>query len=248
MKKNTQESLTPDIKKCLFMYTGIIFSFHLGLFIIAHVLGFDIGILPFVYIPKTDFIGLLISIPFVLVFDFVLSAFLLLLTFKNGIICFDWIRRFSNTQKRRSNIIMFVILASIFLILTYSYIQYQTVFVCVITNGGVKTIYKSFVGTPYSAWVLITIAIAIVWCALRKLLNKRVWEAIFPVAILVMLTYISRIPFQDFFNQFQFSSVTSQNVSDAFKILYTLVVISLTASFVKSLVNYTFLLSSHKNV
>jgi hypothetical protein len=248
MKKNTQESLTPDIKKCLFMYTGIIFSFHLGLFIIAHVLGIDIGILPFIYIPKTDFIGLLISIPFALVFDFVLSVFLLLLTLKKGVICFDWVRRLSDKKKRRSNIVMFVFLAFIFLILIYFYVQYQTVFVCVITYGGVKTIYKSFVGMPYSAWVLITIAIAIVWYALRTLLNKSVWGAIFPVAILVMLTYISRIPFQDFFKQIQFSNVTSQNVSNAFKILYILVVISLTASFAKSLVIYTFLLSKHKNV
>lgn len=247
MKKNTQESLTPDIKKCLFMYTGIIFSFHLGLFIIAHVLEIDIGILPFVYIPKTDFIGLLISIPFALVFDFVLSALLLLLTYKKGIICFDWVRRFSDRKNRKSSKIAFVILALIFLILIYYYIQYQTVFVCVITNGGVKTVYKSFVGMSYSVWVLVAMAIAVVWYAIRMLLNKRVWEAIFPVAILVMLTYISRIPFQDFFKQLQFSRFTSQNVYDAFKILYILVVISLTASFVKSLVNFTFSLSKQKN-
>ncbi len=231
--------LAPLLRNYLILYTGIVFAIHLGLYLISLVLGYDIGIIPLVYIPNTNLLQIIMYLPMTLIFDFgLVTIFLMLVTQKSKDLKLPWFKGFKRKAKNKSYLKITAIIALIYIPVLYTYIKFGTVFAAISLTNGKYAILQSDDVKWYSTFIIVLFTFGMVSLIVNYFSNSELIHVAISIFELLLLWVLIKHPPNMALKAF--SDITLRdNMLYGFKGLFIFATILVCYRLVKSIINFS---------
>jgi len=192
-----EEIISPFFKKYLFLYTGILFVFHLGLTLLSFIFGWSIVIFPFFYIPRMENLWALCYLPMALVYDFgLVCLFFYLVTQAKIEIRLPWPKikwRLPKAPEKKwiqPKIIFLVLMLAGFSIIVYAYLKYHTLFFMSLDfRNQAESLLNPEASRWYSLFLITIIACEIIVYGLRFFTQSE-WIPLLKNAFYLVLVWI----------------------------------------------------------
>jgi hypothetical protein len=192
-----EEIISPFFKKYVFLYTGILFVFHLGLTLLSLIFGWSIVIFPFFYIPSMDNLWALCYLPMALVYDFgLVCLFFYLVTQVKIEIRLPWPKikwRLPEPREKKwiqPKIIFLVLMLVGFSIIVYAYLKYHTLFfISLDFKNQAESLLNPEASRWYSLFLITIVACEIIVYGLRFFIQSE-WIALLKNAFYLVLVWV----------------------------------------------------------
>ncbi len=231
------EVISPIIKRHLFLYTAILFSFHVILIIVAFLFHFSMIVFPFLYIPKMDGGLDLFYVPAAFVYDLgLVSIFLYFVTQRKKEFRLPWPKFFANRESviemKKPRIAFLSFLIFVYALFITMLLRFGTLFFASMNDlDRPMPLFGPDASIYYSTLFLIMLGCEIVAYAIRFVNRSRWVDLVKNMAILFLLQLIWNSPVKaDFVS---IPGIDLQVAATAFVFLLTAIVI---LKFLKSLI------------
>lgn len=196
--------ISPAFKKHLFLYTGILFAFHLGFTLLSLIFRTSMMGFPFLYVPRLDAVEALFYIPMAFVFDFGLVAmFLHVVSQKRGRIRLPWPRlemkdRTFSAPKKPNLVAMALMLTGLALII-FIFVKFKTLFFVSLNTKNPESLLNPEASIFYSLVFIGMYAVSAIGYAYRFFNNSEVVRLVKDGFILILFWIAWNNPVEDIF-------------------------------------------------
>ena len=230
--------ITPEFKRYLFRYTGILFAVHLVLIGLAYLTQGSFTFFPFMLIPQMSLFETLTFIPMAYVYDLGLVGILLyLITQKKVAVRLPWLKlglkwpEPSPKSLAKPKISSFLLMLAGYSALIYIYVRYHTIFFYSLNLRDFKSLLTPEASKWYSLALLFLLGIGILSYFTRFFFYSE-WVNLIKYGIfLSVFIIVLNDPIEDVFVDFPLF-----NLKTIAAIILIINIVSYACSFLKSLV------------
>ncbi|MBK3497209.1 hypothetical protein JFL43_20740 [Viridibacillus sp. YIM B01967] len=221
--------ISPSFQSHLLQYTGILFSIHFGVCIIALIKGSNSAILPFINMESSSSWLILFYLPVAFIFDFGLISLLLLLVTKyKPDASLPWFNGFKKKQPSKIGSALFTVLL---VIVYWIYQKLGTIFMYIDVKG--QHLYRIEATESASIGIIVILLISYIVYLIRFFYNKPWLYITAHIINLLILWYLLK--------QFQLIHIIAANeqLTPGLQGIFILFVVLTTFSLVRWLINYS---------
>ena len=189
--------IAPSLKKYLFLYTGMLFSFHFGLTVLSVIFNWgNVMIFPFFFIPEMGFIELMYYLPMALVYDIgLVGLFLYFVTQSKKDIKLFWPRFKASApgipekERAQPKIIYLALMLIGFSLVIFAYLRFHTLFFVSLDFKSPESLLNPEASKWYSLFVITVIACEITGYVFRFFTQSE-WVPLVINAFYLVLVWI----------------------------------------------------------
>lgn len=222
------EIISPAFKRHLFLYTGILFTCHFGLTLVAFLFHFSMVGFPFFYIPDMNIWQFIFYVPMAFIYDLGLVViFLYFVTQKKKEIRMPWPsllgKRVLVKDMKKPRIIFMVLLIFTFIFFLSTFLKFGTIFFASMNDPSNPTpMFDRIASLYYSLLFLAMITCEVIGYAVRFISRSRWLDLIKNFVILILLQFVWNSPVKADFAKIP--GIDLNNIMTAFVLIITIVV------------------------